>query len=423
MITKHKVGEIIANRYQILEILGQGGSGFTYKAQDQTNQQKVALKVLSLSQLNDWKQEELFKREASILKELSHPCIPKYFGDFEIETDDDRLYYLVQQLAPGNSLASLIKKGWKPQEEEVKQIAHSVLDILVYLQTFNPPIIHRDIKPENLIYQTPAPSQHQENTLFLVDFGAVQTHRHFSTVARTIVGTYGYIAPEQLRGEADCSTDLYGLATTLLFLLAEKSPSELPQKDFKIQFRQKVQVSKPFANWLDKNLEPTQEKRFSSAQAAWQALPRNQTTNQEKTVSPVGKTLASLVGVSSLIIISFLLGTYLPELENSEEDAKQTSEETSTQTWDFPMSECGDDNPPGSHTFYPVFVNQVNESILNYLQSNYCRDAYLMTRESINQQALQVASFRSQERALKFVEILQSDSKIHSAEVGSPRLR
>ncbi|QDZ39885.1 DUF4101 domain-containing protein [Euhalothece natronophila Z-M001] len=324
MITKYQPGQIIANRYQILDILGQGGSGFTYKAQDQTNQQQVALKVLSLSQLNDWKQEELFKREASILRELSHPCIPKYFDDFEIETADDRLYYLVQQLAPGKSLASLIKKGWNPQEEEVKQIAHSVLDILVYLQTFNPPIIHRDIKPENLIYETP--SQDQENTLFLVDFGAVQAHRHSSTVARTIVGTYGYIAPEQLRGEANCSTDLYGLAATILFLLTEKSPSEFPQKDFKIQFSQKVQISKPFANWLDKNLEPTQERRFPSAQVAWQALPHNYNTNQEKTVSPVGK-LASLAGVSSLMIISFLLGNNISELEYSEEENPSLSDQ------------------------------------------------------------------------------------------------
>ncbi|MBD1921010.1 hypothetical protein H6F77_07900 [Microcoleus sp. FACHB-831] len=109
--------------------------------------------------------------------------------------------------------------------------------------------------------------------LFLVDFGAVQdTYHNTVTGGSTVVGTYGYMAPEQFRGQAVLSTDLYGLATTLLFLLTRKSPAELPQRKLKIDFRSHVSVSKDFADWLEKMLEPVMEDRFPSANAALAVL-------------------------------------------------------------------------------------------------------------------------------------------------------
>ncbi|HEY9666739.1 MAG TPA: serine/threonine protein kinase, partial [Coleofasciculaceae cyanobacterium] len=91
------------------------------------------------------------------------------------------------------------------------------------------------------------------------------------------VGTYGYMAPEQFRGQAVLSTDLYGLGTTLLFLLTRKSPADLPQRQLKIDFRPYVRVNQKFANWLDKMLEPASEDRFSSAREALAVLQGEQT--------------------------------------------------------------------------------------------------------------------------------------------------
>ena len=269
----HQAGQQIAQRYQILDQLGSGGSGFTYKAQDQQTGNLVALKALSLGQMETWKQMELFEREAKILQQLDHPAIPQYLDHFQEEIQGEYRFYIVQQLAPGQSLATLVEQGWQPQPQEVEGIAEQVLDVLVYLQALVPPVIHRDIKPQNLIYQSEGYSNSGEGNLFLVDFGAVQDVYHQTTVASTVVGTYGYMAPEQYRGQANLSTDLYGLATTLLFLLTGKSPSDLPERQLKIDFRQEVSISRDFANWLDQCLEPSLENRFPSAEAAlevWQ---------------------------------------------------------------------------------------------------------------------------------------------------------
>lgn len=268
-------GQTIADRYQVLDRLGRGGSGFTYQARDLETDTLVALKVLSLSQLEDWKQIELFDREANVLKQLNHPNIPAYLDHFQLDNDGDRLFYIVQQLAPGKSLATLIEDGWRPEEEEVKAIAARVLEILVYLQDLVPPVIHRDIKPQNIIYRRAREGDRSESDLFLVDFGAVRDTYHQTALGSTVVGTYGYMAPEQFRGQATLSTDLYGLATTLLFLLAGAPPSDLPERNLKLDFRGKVNISVRFADWIDKCIEPSADARFPHAEAAWEVLRGN----------------------------------------------------------------------------------------------------------------------------------------------------
>jgi eukaryotic-like serine/threonine-protein kinase len=261
----HKSGDIILNRYVILNKLGQGGTAITYAAKDLQTEEQVAIKVLSLGKLDDWKKIELFDREAKILQQLDLSAIPKYLDYFQIETEDDNFFYIVQQLAPGKSLATLIEEGWQPDEEIVKQIAEKVLNILVYLQQLVPPIIHRDLKPQNLI-------RSEEGEIFLVDFGAVRDTYHHTVMGSTVVGTYGYMSPEQFSGQAFLSTDLYGLGTTLLFLLTRTNPSELPQRKLKIDFRNSVNISSEFADWIDKLLEPDREHRFLFAEIALAVL-------------------------------------------------------------------------------------------------------------------------------------------------------
>ncbi|MEG3917760.1 serine/threonine-protein kinase [Microcoleus sp. T3_A4] len=270
--------KIIAERYRILGKLGQGGVGITYAAVDLNSNQKVALKALSLRLTTEWKKIELFEREAKTLSGLNHPGIPRYIDYFQVDTSQDRCFYIAQQLAPGKSLAQLIENGWKPNEAQVRHIAYQLLEILAYLQSLLPPAIHRDIKPQNIILQ-------KNGRVFLVDFGAVQnTYHHTVTGGSTVVGTYGYMAPEQFRGKAVLSTDLYGLGTTLLFLLTQKFPSDLPRQKQKIKFRDRVSISPEFANWLEKIIEPAIEDRFDSAKDALSALRGKQPSgiNREK---------------------------------------------------------------------------------------------------------------------------------------------
>jgi eukaryotic-like serine/threonine-protein kinase len=266
METLEQSKKIIAERYRILGKLGQGGVGITYAAVDLNSNQKVALKALSLRLTTEWKKIELFEREAKTLSGLNHPGIPRYIDYFQVDTDQDRCFYIAQQLAPGKSLAQLIENGWKPNEAQVRHIAYQLLEILVYLQSLLPPAIHRDIKPQNIILQ-------KNGRVFLVDFGAVQnTYHHTVTGGSTVVGTYGYMAPEQFRGKAVLSTDLYGLGTTLLFLLTQKFPSDLHREKLKVKFRDRVSISPEFADWLEKIIEPAIEDRFHSAKDALSAL-------------------------------------------------------------------------------------------------------------------------------------------------------
>jgi eukaryotic-like serine/threonine-protein kinase len=142
---------MLRDRYQILDLLGEGGSGKTYKAVDVQQQTEVAIKVLSLRNMKDWKTLELFEREAKILAQLDHVAIPHYIDFFQTEIVNEETFCLVQAIAPGRSLHDWVTSGHVFDESNLQHIAKQILEILIYLQTFTPPIIHRDIKPQNLL--------------------------------------------------------------------------------------------------------------------------------------------------------------------------------------------------------------------------------------------------------------------------------
>ncbi|MEG4021668.1 ankyrin repeat domain-containing protein [Microcoleus sp. S13C4] len=264
----------LVKHYQIKKLLGEGGSSTTYEAVDLQTHQRVALKALSLQKMNDWKVLELFEREANVLSKLNHPGIPRYLDYFYVDTPDNRCFYIVQELAQGQSLASLVESGWHASEPEIQRIATQILEILVYLHSQTPPVIHRDIKPENIVFKSPINSHQQKDwEVCLVDFGAVQnTYNNTLMRGSTVVGTYGYMAPEQFLGQAVPATDLYGLGATLLYLLTHRSPAELPTNILEGDFRSQIQISSAFADWLKKMIASDLENRFNSAKEALELL-------------------------------------------------------------------------------------------------------------------------------------------------------
>jgi eukaryotic-like serine/threonine-protein kinase len=136
--TKLAIDSIIDDRYQLVELLGEGGSGSTYRAMRLADGATVAIKIQSLRHLNDWKQLELFEREAKVLAQISHPQIPKYLEYFHIDTPDNRAFYIVQQLAPGKPLTAWVQSGWRGTEAEVRDLASQLLEILQYLHHQSP---------------------------------------------------------------------------------------------------------------------------------------------------------------------------------------------------------------------------------------------------------------------------------------------
>ncbi|PRW59623.1 serine threonine kinase [Chlorella sorokiniana] len=259
-------GTLLGGKYEVVELLGRGGNGTTYRCRRTDGSGgDVAAKVLSLRSLRDWKQLELFEREAQILKNLSQPGIPQYLEYFEQDTEQDRAFVLVQELAQGKSLADLVASGWRADEAEVTRIALELLDILGYLGSRRPPVIHRDVKPDNIVLE----GGRTGGRVYLVDFGGVQAAAATAAdpLGSTIVGTYGYMAPEQFRGAASPASDLYGLGGTLLFLLTGRPPSAFPVDRMRIDFSS-VKMGARLEAVLEGLLEPVPEDRMPAEEAA-----------------------------------------------------------------------------------------------------------------------------------------------------------
>ncbi len=285
----------LAGRYTIAGALGSGASGDTFEAVDLRDGSRVALKRLALAATKDWKAVELFEREARVLAGLRHPAIPRLHDSFVVESAQGPISYLAHELAPGRSLQALVEGGWRPDENEVVRIGCFLLDVLAYLHALTPAVIHRDIKPSNII-------RSDDGRMWLVDFGAVRDTAKPPTGGSTVVGTYGYMAPEQFRGHAVPESDLYGVAATLLYLLTSRPPTELPQEKLKVAFRSHVRISDKLAAWLDRALEPAPEDRFPSALAALAAL-RGETTSHVANPARSRATLVALLSILGVVVI------------------------------------------------------------------------------------------------------------------------
>lgn len=259
--------ELCDGRFELVDRLGSGGQGTSWRADDTETGRDVVVKCLDVETVDQWKSVELFERSVQVLQDLDHAKVPDYIDAFEREVGEEgrMQMYLVREFAPGRSLRETVDDGTRFTEQEVRDIARELLEILDYLHDREPPVIHRDIKPANIV-------RGPDGELALVDFGAVQASVMDATGGSTVVGTAGYVPPEQLTGEATVQSDLYAVGTTLVHLLTHLAPSELPVERMHIQFRQRTGVSEPFADWLDGLLAPDPEDRHASAREALERL-------------------------------------------------------------------------------------------------------------------------------------------------------
>jgi eukaryotic-like serine/threonine-protein kinase len=264
------LGEILENRYKCSRRLGKQAGRQTLLARDLKTQQQVVVKLLSFSSDFNWEDLKLFQREVETLKSLSHPAIPQYLDSFEIDTPSRKGFALVQTYIEAKSLQEYLSDGRTFSENEVKQLAKALLDILGYLHQRQPPVIHRDIKPSNILLKNR--SGNSVGEVYLVDFGAVQTLATQQGKTVTVVGTYGYMPPEQFGGRAVPASDLYGLGATLIALITKQHPADLPQQDLQLEFEQFTQLSPGFTNWLKWMTHPSLERRPASVQIAKEVL-------------------------------------------------------------------------------------------------------------------------------------------------------
>jgi serine/threonine protein kinase len=263
--------KVLAERYQVQRQLGKQTGRQTLLARDLQTQKLVVIKQLFLGSDFEWQDLKLFEREAETLKALDHPAIPRYLDYLEIDEPDSKGFALVQTYVKGKTLEEHLKAGRTFSETEVKELAKSLLAILSYLHKQNPPVIHRDIKPSNILLHSRAGNS--VGQVYLVDLGSVQNQAAKLGGTITVVGTYGYMAPEQFGGRSVPASDLYGLGATLIYLVTGLHPTELSQQNLKIQFGDRVPHLNPnLIHWLEWMTEPSLSKRLSSAKEAWRAL-------------------------------------------------------------------------------------------------------------------------------------------------------
>ena len=272
-------GSILQNRYRIIEILGEGGFGRTYLAEDQRrfNELCAIKELVSATEANAGeKAQELFGREAAILYQIEHSQVPKFrekFGEYQ------RLF-LVEDYVAGKTYRTMLSErlaaGENFSEAEVLQLIRSLLPVLEHIHSLG--IIHRDISPENIILR-----DGDDRQPVLIDFGVVQelaTRLQFpdSTTPVTTVGKLGFAPTEQMQtGEAYPSSDLYALAVTGIVLLTGKEPTELfDATQLTWNWQQWVTVNAQFAQVLNRMLSHLPSDRYQSAADVSQALEMRQ---------------------------------------------------------------------------------------------------------------------------------------------------
>ncbi|MBW4542792.1 MAG: serine/threonine protein kinase [Myxacorys chilensis ATA2-1-KO14] len=281
---------LLANRYQLERQLGKKAGRQTFLARDTQTDTLVVIKLLLFGSDFGWDDLKLFEREAATLQGLSHAAIPSYLDYFEVDEPARKGFALVQTYIDALSLEQHLKAGRTFSETDVQQLAQDLLEILTYLHQRQPSVIHRDLKPSNILLGNR--SGNSPGQVYLVDFGSVQNCVAKEGGTRTIVGTYGYMPPEQFGGRVAPASDLYGLGATLIYLATGQHPADLPQDDLRIEFESLVSLRPALVKWLRHMTEPSLKKRFRTAQEALNALQAPQvasvTVQQIAVQQPVG---------------------------------------------------------------------------------------------------------------------------------------
>lgn len=254
-----------AQGYQVVRELGrnQEGGRITYLAKVCYSQKLVVIKEFSFdSTATDWSDAKAYEREIEILQQLDHPRIPHYMDSFATSAS----FCLVQEYK--NAVSLRTKHSFSPIE--VKQIAVSILEILVYLQQQVDPIIHRDIKPENILVD-------EQLNAYLVDFGLSSRQSKEVAFSTLSAGTPGFIPPEEQFGYAlTQASDLYSLGATLICLLTNTSAGDIGKlidQGDRWQFPKLSHRLNPrFRSWLLTMVQPNRKDRYPNAAVALAAL-------------------------------------------------------------------------------------------------------------------------------------------------------
>lgn len=291
-------GTLLQGRYKILGVIGVGGMGAVYKAQDLrfANVMRLCAVKEMINTSTDPQVRQMivrnFEREASILATLSHPAIPQVYDFF---TEGVRSY-LVLEFVSGKDLEALLAEteGFF-SETTVVDWAVQLCDVLSYLHNNKPkPIVFRDLKPSNIMLD-------DHGRIRLVDFGIAKLFQ--SGEKGTMIGTEGYSPPEQYRGIAEPRCDIYALGATLHHLLSKQDPRLEPPFSFHERPIHKTNptVSRELIEVINRCLEYDINKRWNTAEELKRALLALNSARGLSSAAPAPRTGETAAFVESTI--------------------------------------------------------------------------------------------------------------------------
>ncbi len=273
--------QVIADRYRLLGIIGEGGMGSVYKAEHIRMGKALALKILRGDFAAEPGRVERFRAEARIVSRLSHPHTIAVFDFGEIEGSAG--FYLAMEYVPGRDLAKVLREAGRIPEIRAAEIGQQILGSLA--EAHDAGIVHRDMKPANVMLMQ---TRSGEDFVKVLDFGIAKLREDgqsavSSTTSEAIVGTPSYLAPEQARGgPVDARTDLYAVGCLLYELLAGKPPFVAPSPMAVVSAHLHDEppplasavpdVSRGFAEIVRRALSKRPEERFACADDMRDAL-------------------------------------------------------------------------------------------------------------------------------------------------------
>ncbi len=246
-------GQVVNNRYTVLDLIGRGGMGCIYKVHDNVLGEDLALKTLLPQFLADKMIIDRFLNEARITRKLAHPNIVRVH---DIGTAGKGIF-ISMEYVQGESLRALLERQQPGERLPVRQVLHIIDQLCLALDYAHQYTIHRDIKPENIMLT-------EDNRVKLMDFGISKLmDNRFATSASLVMGTPYYMSPEQLRNsrDVDARADIYSVGVVLYEVLTGNMPTGVPKPASQIL----KEVPPALDGIVAKCVDPDREKRFHTA--------------------------------------------------------------------------------------------------------------------------------------------------------------
>lgn len=283
--------EIIDSKYEILKLLNTGGmNSAIYLALDKKLNRQWAIKKVRKSSSQT---TSMLMAEASIMKNLDHPMLPRIVG---IE-EDPKFFYIIMDFVQGENLKTVVTSSGPQAQDTVVSWGVKLCDVLTYLHGKG--IVYRDMKPANIMLSP-------DGNIKLIDFGIAREYKENASEDTTALGTEGYAAPEQYegKGQTDARTDVYGMGITLFQLLTGVNPSSYQENIFSIRL-QNPNLSSGLDKIILKCTNKDPKKRYQSTEELKKALLNYRKLDDKflKKQKKVIKKFFTLLGLSTLCFV------------------------------------------------------------------------------------------------------------------------